>query len=171
MVSKPVDLGLRGLQFLWTLLILALVGNMIAESIAGDPASINFAMFTAVFSMLSLFFLIASAVKGLMANSPIPLALDILNTLFFFCGAVALSAYLGVHSCNNEAYILQNQITNGSENPTKRCRESQAITAFMWFAFITYAISCFFSATNARSSGVNLRPSGIRKGGPPMSQV
>lgn len=75
---------------------------MISEAIAGDPSSINYAMFTAVFSMLSLFFLVASALKGLMANTPIPLALDALNTLFFFCGAVALSAQLGVHSCSND---------------------------------------------------------------------
>lgn len=62
-------------------------------------------------------------------------------------------------------------ITNGSANRTKRCHESQAITAFMWFAFASYAASCFFSAMNARSGGVNLRGTGIRKGGPSMSQV
>lgn len=66
-------------------------------------------------------------------------------------------------------YTEDNMITNGSANRTKRCRESQATSAFLWFGFASYAASCFFSALNARSTGVNLR--GIRKGGPSMSQV
>ncbi len=81
---------------------MALVGNIIADATAGNPAIINYDMFVAVFAMLSLFFLIASAFTGVMSGTPIPLALDILNTLFFFCGAVAMSAQLGVRSCNNE---------------------------------------------------------------------
>lgn len=121
MVSKVIDLGLRGLQvhqisyskapgdslltdlqFLWTFLIMALVGNMIHDAYAGNPSIINYDMFVAVFAMLSLFFLIASAFMGLMSDTPVPLALDVLNTLFFFCGAVAMAAELGAHSCNND---------------------------------------------------------------------
>ena len=33
MVSRVVNIAMRGLQFLWTLLIMALVGNMIATGI------------------------------------------------------------------------------------------------------------------------------------------
>jgi Membrane-associating domain len=120
MVSKVVDLGLRGLQvykmsnrsslkqsltalqFLWTLIVISLVGNIIADAYAGNPSIINYDMFVAVFAMLSLCFLIASAFTGVMSGTPIPLALDILNTLFYFCGAVAMSAQLGVHRCSNE---------------------------------------------------------------------
>jgi Membrane-associating domain len=124
MVSKAIDLGLRGFEvrteikpsllqdqfksltrtskFLWTLLVLALVGGIIADATGGNPSIINYDMFVAVLSMLSLFFLITSAFFGIMAGTPIPLALDGLNTLFFFCGAVAMSAQLGVHSCSNE---------------------------------------------------------------------
>jgi Membrane-associating domain len=86
---------------------MALVGNIIADAYAGNPSIINYDMFVAVFSMLSLIFLITSAFTGVMSGTPIPLALDILNTLFFFCGAVAMSAFLGVHSCGNEvSHIL-----------------------------------------------------------------
>lgn len=150
---------------------MALVGNIIAEASAGNPSIINYDMFVVVFSMLSLFFLIASALTGVMSGTPIPLALDILNTLFFFCGAVAMAAQLGVRSCSNEDYLKTNGITNGADNKPKRCRESQATTAFLFFGFFAYAVSCFFSAMTARSSGINLRGHGIRKGGPAMSQV
>lgn len=43
MVSRVVNIAMRGLQFLWTLLIMALVGNMIATGIFPliDPPNNN----------------------------------------------------------------------------------------------------------------------------------
>jgi len=172
MVSKVLDLGLRGFEFLWTLLIMALVGNIIADATGGNPSIINYDMFVAVFAMLSLFYLIAVAFNdSFMGHGAIPLALDVLNTLFFFCGAVATAAKLGVHSCGNESYVRTNSVTDGSNHPGKRCHEAQASTAFLFFGFACFAASAFFSALGARSSGVNLRSGGIRRGGPSMSQV
>ncbi len=81
---------------------MALVGNMIATSFAGNPSLINYDMFVAVFSMLSLFYLIAIAFKEQFTfHKFIPAGLDLLNVLFFFCAAVAMAAELGVHSCSN----------------------------------------------------------------------
>lgn len=171
MVSKVINLALRALQFLWTLLIMSLVGNIIAEAISGNPSVINYDMFVAVFSMLSLFYLIPiSFNEGFMGHPIIPLVLDVLNTLFFFCGGVAMAAKLHVHSCSDSNYVMNNGVTNGAVNMTKRCRESQASTAFLWFGFFTYLASLVFSAMGARG-GVNMRVGGIRKGGPSMSQV
>ena len=82
---------------------MALVGNIIADAFSGNPSVINFDMFVAVFSMLSLFYLILAAWTESAPGHPIiPLALDVLNTLFFFCGAVAMAAKLHVHSCDNK---------------------------------------------------------------------
>ena len=82
---------------------MALTGNIIADAIAGNPSSINYTMFVAVFSMLCLFYLFLVAFKEDFAIHPsIPLALDALNTLFFFAAAVALAARLHVHSCSNQ---------------------------------------------------------------------
>ena len=75
---------------------------MIADAYSGNPAIINYIMFLAVFAMLSLIYLIAATVRDGLAGHPlIMVAADALNTLFFFCAAVALSAYLNVHSCGN----------------------------------------------------------------------
>ena len=85
---------------------MALVGNMIAESRAGDPSVINYSMFVAVFAMLSLFYLIAGTINETFAIAPLfMLIADTLNTIFFFCGGVALAADLDVHSCNNQVNI------------------------------------------------------------------
>jgi len=169
---QPINLGLRALQFLWTFLILALVGNMIADAIAGNPSIVNYTMFVAVFSMLSLFYLIAASVNEGFAIIPIlPLIIDGLNTLFFFVGAIALAAYLGVHSCGNQAYITTNTVTSGSTDDTKRCHEGQAACAFLWFGFAAYLASLVISAIGARGGSTSM-PSRFRGGSrPAMSQV
>ncbi|KAI4268192.1 MAG: hypothetical protein LQ337_007993 [Flavoplaca oasis] len=121
-----MQLALRGLQFFLTLIILALTGNVIAEAFAGNHSIINYIMFVAVFAMLSLLYLIGAAIIESIAIPIAMLALDAINTLLFVIGGIALAAYMGVHSCSNQLYVDTNQITNGSFNPRKRCREMQA---------------------------------------------
>ncbi|PNS19127.1 hypothetical protein CAC42_1863 [Sphaceloma murrayae] len=168
-----VNTAIRGVQFLWALLVLALVGNMIASAFAGNPAIINYDMFVAVFSMLSLLYLIPAAIKESFASPLIMLVLDVLNALFYFCGAVATAAYLGARSCNNNAYTSSNFITNGSTNTASRCRKAQASTTFLFFNFFLFAASAVLSALQGKNEGMNLRGGmgGIRRGGPAMSQV
>ena len=85
------------------LLVMALVGDMISNANEGNPSIVNYSMFCAVFAMLSLLYLIPVAIRDSFAVHPLfPVLLDVLNTLFWFCGAVALAAKLGVHSCSNE---------------------------------------------------------------------
>lgn len=82
---------------------MALTGNIIADAIAGNPSSINYTMFVAVFSMLCLFYFFVVAFNdGFIIHPALPLILDALNTLFFFAGGVALAARLHVHSCSNQ---------------------------------------------------------------------
>ena len=80
---------------------MALVGNMIATAYAGNSAMVNYDIFVSIFGMLSLLFLLPSAIMGFMDIPMVKIALDALNVLFWFCGAVATAAYLGVHSCSN----------------------------------------------------------------------
>ena len=84
------------------LLVMALTGDMISNANAGNPSIVNYVMFCAVFAMLSLLYLIPAGIRDSLTIHPIfPVALDVLNTIFWFCGAVALAAKLGVHSCSN----------------------------------------------------------------------
>ena len=82
---------------------MALVGNMIALAVGGNPPIVNYLMFVTVFSMLSLVYQILATHNDAFVVMPaIPLAVDALNTVFFLCGGIALAAYLGVNSCWNE---------------------------------------------------------------------
>ena len=166
---------------------MALVGNMIASAFSGNPSSVNYTIFVSVFGMLTLFYLILVAWNENFVMHPIlPIVLDALNVLFWFCAAVALAAELGAHSCSNsvstiaqqiescltffQSYTHRNHITNGSNNTHDRCQEAQAATAFLWFGWAAFTASLIFSFLDGRSGGANMR-GGIRKGGPSMSQV
>lgn len=169
MVSKALNIGLRSWEFICSLIIMALVGNMIATAFAGNSAMVNYVMFTSVFGMASLLYLLPTSFLDGYSIPMVNIGLDALNVLFWFCAAVALPAYLGVHSCSNRRYTLTNHITNGSLDTEKRCREAQASTAFLWFGWAAFVASLIFSVLGGRGS-VNMRPS-IRRGAPSMSQV
>lgn len=100
-------LELTYMQFFWTLLILALVGNMIHDALHGNPSIVNYSMFAAVVSMLSLCYLIPVTIREEFAfHQLITIVLDFLNTLFFLCGGLAMAGYLGVHSCDNPVSFI-----------------------------------------------------------------
>ena len=85
---------------------MAIIGNVIADASHGNPSIVNFSMACAVIAMLSLFYLIPAAfMESLSIGGIVPLALDVLNTVFWFCAAVAFAAELGVHSCSNNVRI------------------------------------------------------------------
>lgn len=136
-----IQAGLRFLQFLWTLFTTALIGNVIADAFAGNPSSINYAIFTSVFCWVAVLYGIAALFSEALAYPLILGTMDILATFLTFIAGVVLAAKLGVHSCSNKAYLISNSLTNGSYNMQKRCHELQASTAFYWFLFATFAAS------------------------------
>jgi len=168
MASIP-QIALRAWTFLWTLLTLSLIGNVIADAFSGNPSVINYAIFVSTFCMLVVLFGIA----GIFVESlAIPIAVavaDVLAALFSVIAGIALAAELHVHSCGNKHYLASNHLTNGSHNMGKRCHELQASTAFYWFMFVGFAGSAVLDLIG---SGASLpRRGGMRKGGPSMSQV
>lgn len=93
---------------------MALVGNMIATAHAGNSAMVNYDIFVSVFGMASLLYLLPSAIMGSFDIPIAKIALDALNVLFWFCGAVATAAYLGVHSCSNLVSHISSSSTQSS---------------------------------------------------------
>jgi len=165
-----INLVARGLQFLWALLVMALTGNMIHNSWSGTnsaPSIINYTMFCAVWAMLTLFYLIPASVKSSFSvHAALPFALDLLNTIFWFCAAVAFAAKLGVRSCSDDAYTFSNEVTSSAPNRMKQCREGQAVTAFLWFGFAAFVAS---AAISGLGLGGGVSRSSVR--GPQMSKV
>ena len=87
---------------------MALIGNMIASAFAGNPALINYDMFVATFSMISvLFFILVEFKESFSGPLIISTIVDLLNCIFLFCAAVAMAAELGVHSCSNDVRLLE----------------------------------------------------------------
>ncbi|KAK6840646.1 marvel domain-containing protein [Apiospora arundinis] len=160
-----VNSALRAFQFLWTLLLTALIGNVIANNHNGPMGSVNLAMFTAVLSWLALLYgLVASFVTSL-AMPLVMMVLDGLAVLFTFITAVVLAARLGAPNCSHIGGRAGDYIAYGSSDNTKRCREIQASDVFLWFLFACFIASLFFSFKAFRSMG------GGSHRGPSMSQV
>lgn len=174
---------LRLFQFIFGVIVLSLAAALVAnQPSGGSPSQINYSVFVGVFSLLSWFYtVIASSFSSEGIGSPvIIIILDSLNSLFYFCGGIAMAVAMRVHSCGNIAYVFTNRITAGS---TQRCHEGQALTAFLWFGttklnikinlagFATYLISAILTGVLSSYAGVSM---GHKRGGvvgPPMSSV
>lgn len=104
---------------------MALIGNMLNESFAGDPATVNYCMFVSAWSMFTLFYLVPASFNLDWALSPIIMvALDLLNALFFLTAGIALASKLEAHSCSNEvrSFLLLTLLT--SERGGRESRSS-----------------------------------------------
>jgi hypothetical protein len=93
---------------------------MIASAAHGNPAIVNYDMFVAIFAMGSLLYLVLATFVDRVYQAKVVFGLEALNALFFFCGAVATAAYLGVHSCTNivsrnPALVCLTQLTHITE--------------------------------------------------------
>ncbi|GAM40385.1 non-classical export protein [Talaromyces pinophilus] len=164
-MPRIIGLGLRALEFVFTVILLGLIGSLENQS-DSNPESVHFSMFTAAFSALFLLYLIPATFTESFTGHPIlPIIVDALNVVFTFCAAVTLAARTKAKSCSNTAFLDTNEIAMGSE---KRCREAQAACAFFWFLWACYVGSLISSVVGGRSSAnLRARPSTRR----PMSQV
>ncbi|KLJ07897.1 hypothetical protein EMPG_16625 [Blastomyces silverae] len=152
---------------------MALIGNMISDAYHGSASTVNYILFVSAFSMLTLFYLFAAAIsEAYMIHPSVVFLVDLLNTIFIFCGAIALPSKLRVHSCSNEAYTSRNSITRDAPSPEKRCREAQAVSAFLWFLWAAFVASTVISGLGMRGMMVDMRgPRPGRRTRPSMSQV
>jgi len=124
---------LRLVQFTFAVIVLGLSGALVAsQPTGGSPSQINYAVFTAVFALLTWFWIMPTSILApdTLGSPFICLILDAVNALFFFAGGIALAVAIRVRSCTNEIYLHTNRFVAGE---TRRCSELQALTAFMWF--------------------------------------
>jgi hypothetical protein len=154
-----LNTALRGFQLFCTLIFTAMIGNVIATNIAAAgsaTAAVNFSMFVAVLAWLAALYGLASAFASTLARPIVQLPLDGAATLFTFIDAIVLAAKLKAVNCadlDNKA-LGDDYIAFGSNDDTKRCRELQAGTAFVWFLFAAFAASLLFTLRDFRSGGL-----------------
>lgn len=100
-MPRVISLSLRALEFVFTVILLGLVGNLEAQG-GGNPASVHFSMFAAAWSAVFLLYLIpATWSESLVGHPIIPVVVDALNVVFTFCAAVTLAARTQGRSCTN----------------------------------------------------------------------
>lgn len=154
MFSKSISVIVRVVQLLFGIVVLALSANIIAtsywnetdiENRPGNPGAVNYPVFLGISAILCSLYCLPEAYydwRGQYEDARyVTLGLDALNAIFWFAGAVALSSLMGVHSCSNTTYTRTNVITRDAVNTKRRCQEAQATTAFLWFGFLTFALT------------------------------
>lgn len=171
-----ISVILRGIALLLTLLITALIGNVIASNnnaATSATQAINFTMFVAAWAWLAAIFGLVAAFISSLALPLIMLPLEILAVLFTFISAIVLSAKLGAVDCGQTDNRGRSWIAYGSGDDEKRCREIQASTVFMWFLWATF-MGCLvltFMDSRGGMGGMSNPMKRRSKSGPNMAQV
>lgn len=172
MPNKFLDPALRGVLFVFLVIVLGLTASLIADRDRTNP-QVNFALFASVFGLaFGFFYGIFAAFIEFLAFPIVLVAIDFLDFVFTFAGATALAASIRAHSCGNQEFLDHNPITQGSGD---RCRRTQAAISFLYFA-------CFLSIAQIVISTLNMGASGAftrggrknttpRTGVPTMTQV
>ncbi|KAJ4306111.1 hypothetical protein N0V88_000907 [Collariella sp. IMI 366227] len=160
---------LRAVQLLFIVILTGLIGNIIASNVAasgGAKAAIGFSMFVVVLSWLAaLLGLATSFTERISLSVLMLLGADAVAALFTLIDGIVLAAKLRAVNCANTGGQPANWIAYGSANDTKKCREVQAGTVFMWFLFATFAAALTMAFIGFRRGGGSIRS------GPTMSQV
>lgn len=168
-----IKMILRCTELLITVLLTAIVGNVIASNVDAfgtATAAVNFVMFVVVVSWLVSILGIAAFFASVLNNPMILLPLDGVALLFTMIAAVVVSAKLRMVDCGDIEVkkMPSDWIAWGSDSDEKRCRELQAGAVFAWFLFTSYAGSFFFSFKDAREHVGGSFRSASR---PSMSQI
>jgi hypothetical protein len=101
------DLDLTHLQFLWTLLAMALIGASIGGKAGDSPAILNYDIFCTVFAMLYLLgYAFPQTFLGFEFPAIVTIVLEALNVLFLFLAGIITAALLGADDCNNPVWLL-----------------------------------------------------------------
>lgn len=164
------DTVLRGVNFVFLVIVLGLTGSLAATTVWQSNPQVNFAVFAAAFALLtSSFYGILAYLFAAFAWPVILAAFDFLNIIFTFAAATAVAAGIRVHSCNNQDYLDGNNIAQGE---TGRCRKAQASVAFLYFSFFIFLASGLFSIISVFKGGLfGGSRSTARVGVPSVSQV
>lgn len=146
------DAILRIVNFVFLVIALGLTGSLAATTVWQNNPQVNFGVFAAAFGILfsSIYGVLAYLIAAL-AWPVILFIFDFLNCVFTFAAATAIAAGIRCHSCTNQSYLDDNNITQGS---TARCRKAQALTAFLYFSFFIFLALAVFSGISMSKGGI-----------------
>jgi hypothetical protein len=77
------------------------MANNIDRATNGTHSIVNYSLFVGVWWLFTLLYFLPTSFIDKFSIPVVDIAMDGLSVLFGFCAAVALSAYLGAHSCSN----------------------------------------------------------------------
>ncbi|KAH9882226.1 hypothetical protein J1614_001398 [Plenodomus biglobosus] len=142
MVAPAIVLGLRGVQLLFSLIVLGLSAYLI-DSYWWSPHSVNFMLFTSLWTFLAVAYLALAPTRFPRAAHKFAiLGVEFLTMLFWFAAFVAVAVRWG-----NTAW--------GSANRSTFYGCGVAAIVFSAFLWLTFAVTTALAALHVRSSSRN----------------
>ncbi|KAH8821650.1 marvel domain-containing protein [Xylogone sp. PMI_703] len=160
-----VTLGLRVLQVIFATIVLALSIVLIKGYGPGHaPSLLDYGAFCGgaalLIALIGVVVAFMDSLQGIIQG-----ALDILAAFFLMAGGIAFAAIIKVGNCNDDSpfgyldkkifFPSDSKIYPGHSDKDRarealadiksRCRECQADTAFLWFAFACFAATAVIS--------------------------
>ncbi|ODQ67376.1 hypothetical protein NADFUDRAFT_45496 [Nadsonia fulvescens var. elongata DSM 6958] len=145
-----VILILRALQFLLSLIVLALSAATIGLTVYGYVEVDAYSVFVAAFTCISILYFVMPKwhIKKL-SDSLVVMCLELLNNVFWFTNFIALAAIRGPGSCTFYGYWSYYGTVKYTSNSCKTGKASIAFAALTWCTFL---ITSWF-VVNAHLSG------------------
>ncbi|KAF2155880.1 hypothetical protein K461DRAFT_274920 [Myriangium duriaei CBS 260.36] len=122
-------LPIRAVQFVFTIIVLGLTGHVVDLAYYWSPSEVNFLLFTSIWTMLVLIYLIVTELKfSQYAHKFAVFGLEFVTMIFWFAGFIALAVLLSDSGCDRAH-------GNGV------CSELQAAAVFGAFNWVLFAIT------------------------------
>ncbi|RMZ70758.1 MARVEL-like domain [Pyrenophora seminiperda CCB06] len=142
MVAPALVLGLRGVQVLFSIIVLGLSAYLVDAYVGWTPASVAFMLFTSIWTLLAVAYLILAPMRFPAAAHKFAIAaVEFVTMVFWFAAFVAVAArwsgywWVGRHSTFHNAGV--------------------AAIVFGAFTWLTFVITTVLSALHIRSAPRN----------------
>lgn len=147
-----LTLPLRGLQLLFDIIAIGLIGYVV-DAFADSPSRVSFFLFTSIFTLFALAFLVAiPRFVPKLANPIILLVVEAITMLFWFAAFIALAVWVS-------------DIPDGFCN--RICKTTKAAVAFGAFEWLLWTATTVLTALKAfRGGSTATKPTA---GGPTVS--
>ncbi|KNG48899.1 membrane protein [Stemphylium lycopersici] len=96
MVAPAIVMGLRGVQVVFSIIVLGLTAYLVDATVSWSPASVDFMLFTSIWTILAVAYLFLAPTRFPAAAHKFAIAgVEFLTMLFWFASFVAVAAYWG----------------------------------------------------------------------------
>lgn len=149
----------------------------LVDTADNNNTEVNFCLFACAFGILSSIYVFVAYFVNTLSLPIILFILDFINFAFTFAGGTAFANALGVHGCETQWYVLENEIVQGS---TFRCRISKVAIIYIFLSCVLFLASLILNGifmmrngmwSHRKETKLAYKSSVVERSPPNMAQV